>query len=281
MIDHSPSPSPRRIFAAFHPSTTSRLAIETVVDLAFRLRAELNAMFIEDADLLNLADYPFHREIGLHGRVATAPERQAIENELRAFARQAERHLAETATRQRVRWSFITSHGRIEDQIKTIGSTVDLLIVESSSRPIGRVMQLETSARTVAKLAGGSVLMVHPTQRLAEPVHAIIQSTDEAKRVTKAAAELADRFEGALGIHLVVDETARNNLDAIVKDHLGRVAEQTITEAVAAIDRQELERILELSRGGMLVLSADNPLLTDDDTWNAIARSPCAVLLVR
>ncbi|MDH3661381.1 MAG: hypothetical protein OEU92_15365 [Alphaproteobacteria bacterium] len=143
-------------------------------------------------------------------------------------------------------------------------------------------MQLEASVRTLAKLTGGSVLMVHPTQRLEEPVHAIVQSTDEAKRVTTAAAELADRFEGTLGIHLVaVDETARNNLDAIVKDHLGGVAEQTITEAVAAIDRQELERILELNRGGMLVLSADNPLLTDDAAWNAIAKSPCAVLLVR
>ena len=282
MIDRPPPPSTRRIFAAFHPSTTSRLAIEAAVDLASRLRAELSAMFVEDADLLNLADYPFHREIGLHGRVARAPARQAIENELRAFARQAERHLAETAKRQRVRWSFTTSHGRIEDQIKTIGSGVDLLIVESSSRPIGRVMQLETSARTLAKLAGGSVLMIHPTQRLAGSVHAIVQSTDEAKRVTTAAAELAERFQGALGIHLVaVDETSRKNLDAIVKDHLGGVADQTITEAVAAIDRQELERILELSRGGMLVLSANSALLTDDAAWNTIAKSPCAVLLVR
>ncbi len=282
MIDRSPSPSTRRIFAAFHPSTTSRLAIEAAVDLAFRLRAELNAMFIEDADLLNLADYPFHREIGLHGKVARASERQLIENEQRAFARQAERHLAETAKRQRVRWSFTTSRERIEDQIKKIGSTVDLLIVESSSRPIGRVMQLETSARMLAKLAGGSVLMIHPTQRLAGSVHAIVQSTDEATRVTTAAAELAERFEGTLAIHLVaVDETVRNNLDAIVKDHLGGVAEPGIIEAVAAIDRRELARILELSRGGMLVLSADTPLLTDDAVWNEIAKSPCAVLLVR
>ena len=277
-----PSASPsRRILAAFHPSTTSRIAIDAAVDLAFRLRAELSAMFIEDTSLIDLAEYPFLRQIGVHGTISRHQERQTVENELRAFAREAERHLAETANRQRVRWSFTTARGRIEDQISTASSAVDLLIVESSSRPIGRVMQLETSARTLAKLASGPVLMIHPTQRLAGSVHAIVQSTGEAKRVTKAAAELADRFEGTLGIHLVVDETARNNLEAIVKDHLGGVAEQTITEAVAAIDQQELARILELSRGGMLVLSADNPLLTDDAAWNAIAKSPCAVLLVR
>jgi predicted ATP-dependent protease len=69
--------------------------------------------------------------------------------------------LADDAVKQRrVRWSFTTAHGQIEDQIKAIG----------------RVMQLEASARRLAKLAGGSLLMIHPAQRLAGPVHAIIEA---------------------------------------------------------------------------------------------------------
>lgn len=282
MTDRPPNPPPRRILAAFHPSTTSRIAIDAAVDIAFRLRAELSAMFIHDANLLDLAEYPFLRQVGVHGAISRLQERQAVENELRAFAKQAERHLAETASRQRIRWSFTTTHGRIEDQIKAVGGGVDLLIVESSSRPIGRVMQLEASVRTLARLTGGSVLMVHPTQRVAGPVHAIIESTGDAVRVTTAAAELADRFENTLGMHLIAaDENARKNLNPVVQDHFSGVAERTTIRAIPVLSQTELAHILELSRGGVLVLSADSTLLSDDAAWNDIAKSPCAVLLVR
>jgi nucleotide-binding universal stress UspA family protein len=282
MADQShPTPS-RRILAAFHPSTTSRTAIDAAVDLALHLRAELSAMFIEDANLLNLADYPFHRQIGVHGVISRHQERRAIENELRAFARQAERHLAEIAKRRRVRWSFTTARGQIEDQIKAFGSAVDLLIVESSSRPVGRVMQLETSARRLANLTGGSVLMIHPTQRLAGPVHAIIDASSDAGKLTMSATELADHFDCALGLHLVaIDESAQKAVDKVVDVRPGQVAARSKLETVATIDQRELHRILEHSRGGILVLSAASPLLADDATWNAIAKAPCTVLLVR
>ena len=281
MISRRAPPS-RRILAAFHPSTTSRTAIDAAVDLALRLRAELSAMFIEDASLISLAEYPFHRQIGTHGAISRHQERRAIESELRAFARQAERYLAEAANQRRVRWSFTMAHGQIEDQIKAIGGAADLLIVESSSRPIGRVMQLEASARKLAKLAGGSVLMIHPTQCLAGPVHAIIEAASDVTKMTAAAAELADRFDCSLGLHLVAaDESARQGMDAIIQDHPGGIAERTQIETVPIIERQELKRILELSRGGIVVLNADSAILADDAAWNDIAKAPCAVLLVR
>ena len=144
------------------------------------------------------------------------------------------------------------------------------------------MMQLETSVRTLAKLAGGSVLMIHPTQRLAGPIHAIVEAVGDAATVTAAAAELADRFDGALGMHLVaVDETERKTLDTAIQDHLSGVAARTRVEALPAVDRDDMKHILELSRGGVLVLSADSALLTNDAAWNDIAKAPCAVLLVR
>ncbi|MGI9416599.1 MAG: universal stress protein [Geminicoccaceae bacterium] len=282
MIDQPPHRPSRRILAAFHPSTTSRTAIDAAVDLALHLRAELSAMFIEDATLLSLSEYPFLRQIGVHGAISRGQERQAFKDELRAFARQAERYLAKSANQRRVRWSFTTAHGQIEDQIKAIGGPADLLIVESSSRPIGRVMQLEASARRLARLAGGSVLMIHPTQRLAGPIHAIIEAASDAAKMTAAAAEIADRFDCMLDLHLVAaDKSARQTLDRIIQDHPDDVAARTKTETIPAIDRQELHRVLELSRGGIVVLSADSAILAEDAAWNVIARAPCAVLLVR
>ena len=62
---------------------------------------------------------------------------------------------------------------------------------------------------------------------------------------------------------------------------LNQYAERTQIETVPIIERQELKRILELSRGGIVVLNADSAILADDAAWNDIAKAPCAVLLVR
>lgn len=282
MSDPLPTRRVRRILAAFHPSTTSPIAIDAAVDLAARLRAELRALFIEDANLLGLAEFPFVRQVGVHGLIGKSFGREAMEGELRSFAAQAERHLAKAAGRRRIRWSFTTARGRIDEQIKAVAGTADLLILESSSRPVGRVLQLEASVRTLAKLAGGSVLMVHPTHSVSGPVHAIVESAADAARVTAAAAELAEHFESTLGVHLMaIDEAGREEVGAIVRDHLGGIAESASVEGLSACNTQDLKRLLDLTSGGTLILSAESALLVDETAWRKIAKAPCAVLLVR
>jgi hypothetical protein len=68
--------------------------IEAAADLALRFHAELHGVFVEDIGLLRMADLPFTRQVSL-GREPTRPlERDAIEAEFRALARQA-RHCLE------------------------------------------------------------------------------------------------------------------------------------------------------------------------------------------
>ncbi len=282
MSDPLPPRRVRRILAAFHPSTTSPIAIDAAVDLAARLRAELQALFIEDANLLGLAEFPFIRQVGVHGQIGKSFGREAMEGELRSFAAQAERQLAKAAGRRRIRWSFTKTRGRIDEQIKAIAGTADLLILESSSRPVGRVMQLEASVRTLAKLAGGSVLMVHPTHGVSGPVHAIVESAADAATVTAAAAELAGHFESTLGVHVMaVDGAERDKAGGIVRDRLGDMAETASLDALPALNTQVLKRLLASTDDGTLVLSAESPLLADETAWREIAKASCAVLLVK
>ncbi|PKN22384.1 MAG: hypothetical protein CVU64_24985, partial [Deltaproteobacteria bacterium HGW-Deltaproteobacteria-21] len=54
----------RRILVAMDPSYRSVGALDVAAELAARLGAELSAVFVEDVDLLHLAELPFAMEIG-------------------------------------------------------------------------------------------------------------------------------------------------------------------------------------------------------------------------
>lgn len=282
MTEALPPRPGRRILAAFYPATTRPNAINAAVDLAARLQAELQAMFIEHADLLHLAEFPFVRQVGVHGLIGRSLRRDAIESELRTFAAEAERHLAEAADRRCARWSFKTARGRIDGQIAAFAGTVDLLLLESSSRPIGRVVQLQTSVRTLARLAAGSFLMLHPTHPLAGPIHAVLESILEAARVTAAAAELARHFDGELVLHLVArDKEERAVLTDVIKDPILAGLNTVHAESMADLQADVLDSILAAVIGGTLVMSADCPLLVDEVSWKRIAKAPCSVLQVK
>src|SRR3989304_3336351 len=55
---------PKRIVVALDTGSLSRAAIETAARLAIGLRAELEALFVEDVNLRRLAALPFARGLG-------------------------------------------------------------------------------------------------------------------------------------------------------------------------------------------------------------------------
>ncbi len=54
----------QRILVALDASSDSRAAVEAAVNLAARFNAELTGIYVEDENLLRLADLPFVQEVG-------------------------------------------------------------------------------------------------------------------------------------------------------------------------------------------------------------------------
>ena len=94
----------RRVLIALSPSTASHSALDSAVEVAARLGAELEALFVEDLNLLALADLPFVREVSLHGVAGRPVQRAAIERQVRALAAKVQRQLTEAALRRRIRF---------------------------------------------------------------------------------------------------------------------------------------------------------------------------------
>jgi hypothetical protein len=85
--------------------------LEAAAALAGGIGAELLGLFIEDQDLLHFASLPFAHEIGHASAARRKLDVAAIERDLRARAREAERRLAGVAARIRVPSAFRVARG--------------------------------------------------------------------------------------------------------------------------------------------------------------------------
>jgi hypothetical protein len=270
----------RRVLVAFGASTASGGALEGAVEFAARLGAELEALFVEDVDLLRLAELPFVRQVSLHAGADRPLHRAELETELRALARQAERRLAEAASRRRIRFSFRTARGQVAAEVSAAAERTDLLILESLSRPFGREARLEVPVRALVARVGGSVLLVPPQRASAGPVHGLIETGAGGLRALRVAADLAERFASPLVVTArAADVAGRRRLLEQSAAALSAPAAsfRTMTEAGPA----ELDALLAAVAGGTLVLDAASTLLASEPAWERIAKAPCTVLLLR
>jgi hypothetical protein len=272
----------RRVLVAFGASTASGGALEAAVEFAARLGAELEALFVEDVDLLRLAELPFVRQVSLHAGAGRPLSRVELESELRALARQAERRLTEAATRRHMRFSFRTARGQIAAEVSAAAEAADLLILESLSRPFGREARIELPVRALVARVGRSVLLVPPQRAPAGPVHGLIEAGAGGLRALRVAAELAGRYASPLVVTVrAADAAGRRQLieqsAAAMPAPPARIEFRTMAEAGAA----ELDALLAAVASGTLVLDAASTLLASDPAWERIAKAPCTVLLLR
>ncbi len=120
--------APRRIVVLLDASAPGRAALEAAAARAAELKAELVAVFVEDADLLNVAGLPFAREIGFASAISRTMDAAAMERSLRALAQEARRSVESIAKRKPLQWSFRIAHGMLSEELLSVAAEADLVV---------------------------------------------------------------------------------------------------------------------------------------------------------
>lgn len=115
-----------------------RALIETAIDLATKLQAELATLFIEDADLLRASMLPCVREIGRLSAQTRQLESASLQRRLNAAASEAELRLRQTAEAHALRYTFQVLRGRLLPQLFEVSEQWDVMLLPPSMQPIRR-----------------------------------------------------------------------------------------------------------------------------------------------
>lgn len=233
-----------RVLAAFDPATASADVLETVIDAAVRLGADLDVLFVEDEGLLGLAELPFVRQVGLHGLPPGPLVRGLIEAELHAQALRLERRLTTLVAGRGIAWTFRSVRGRPGTSIAAAAEHADLLIIGAGARPIGRAWLLEPSLADLVARVRCPVLLHHQGPVRTGPVHVLLEAARNPERLLATATSLAGRYD----------------------------------TRVVVVPGRDMPASLQ---GGILVVDAAWPQLAEPEVWRALGRAACRVLLIR
>jgi len=276
----------RRILMALDSASEDLAAVDAVAALARRLHAELFGLYVEDIDLVRLAE---HNQMTTFSTVTAG--RPATGDQLRRALRlqtSRNRQAVETATaRHRIKARFEVRQGRLVSEVLAEAGDADLVVVGwtggTSTIPlVARRTPPAATARAVAESAGRSVLLLRPGARLTGPVLVAFDGSDAARHALVVAAAIADGDGGVLEVVLTARrlddaEAWRREVGVMLSDAGLNVT--CLDMPNAGVD--DLCRVARRDHASLIVLAAGLGLLEGAATGQLLEGLGCSLLLVR
>ncbi len=273
----------RRILVALDASRDSFAALQAAAELAELLEAELSGLFVEDEDVLHLADLPFAREMSPTATTQRALDRATVERQFRVVAEEARRALERAAQARRVRWSFRVTRGRVDRELLSAAVDSDLVALGKSYRPLTRRRRLGSAARAVAARGPAAVLITETMGAGAEqPITVAYDASACAERAMIVAARLAKSGERTLDV-LVLAATpeASRRLEARASERLTGSGLGARFRTLPPGDAEALKRALVELESALLVLGLECYPLAEEELERLLGEAGCPVLLIR
>jgi nucleotide-binding universal stress UspA family protein len=273
----------RRILIALDASAASRRMIQTAVELAAELDAEVIGLFVEDVNLLRLADSPLMREIGSFSTARRNVDVARLERQFRAQASQLRRALMQLATQRRVAYRFQVTRGAVAPEIAKATTEADLIILDKAGWSAMRRRKLGEVSRTLLTQAPNLTLVVQEDARLHLPIFLVYDGTASSQRALVTAARLLQEDIGQLTILLAANDPGhavqlqRETASWLGARGLAAYYRQLPTQNI----RNRLTHLAVSQHVGLMVLPGPKGVLDDEDLADLLDRLDCPVLLVR
>lgn len=196
----------RRILVALDASPHSLAALRAAAALAARLNAELIGLFVEDINLLRLAELPFAREVSRFSAYPQQLDRQQVERELRVRARQAQQALQGVGAVGGIRWSFRVVQGVVPVELLSAAADSDLIVLGKTGWSNRR--GLGSTARLIMIQSERPALVLPVGSRFKTPIAVVYDGSELALDALRLAASLLQAGELSLVVLIVAGDLA-------------------------------------------------------------------------
>jgi nucleotide-binding universal stress UspA family protein len=195
----------RRILVALDASRASLVALEAGAAIASRSGAELEALFVEDVDLLRAAGLPCALQVSTSG-TGHPLDRGSMESELRAVAARAREAVEGAARASGIAFTFRVTRGRVAVELLGAARNADLLVLGRASRRIGSGPG--ATARAAARESSTPVLVLGREAQIEPSLLVAYDGSAEADRALDLAARLSGDGAGELTLLLIAGSEA-------------------------------------------------------------------------
>jgi len=273
----------QQILVALDSSPASLRALEQAVELAASFGAKVQGIFVEDINLVRLAEMSFTQEVGLFSARRRRLEIRYVERQFRGQASKARRALASLAQQADIDWSFRVARGVITTELLTAAAEADLIIMgRVGLSPQGR-RRMGSTARAIL-LQATQLTLIHPRSDVHPglPVMVFFDGTAVARRALVATAQLVKGRNAQLTVLLLADsQEAAQTLQQQARQTLQPydLAAHYLWQSSAEV--RVIVQKIQMEGCQMLVLPGNGSHFDRDTILPLLDKIECPVLLVR
>ena len=254
----------RRILVALDASSQSRAALETAAELAAMHEAELHGVYVEDINLIRLARHPAAREVDPLSATPGPADPRRLERRFKRAAAEAERALAETAARQRVRWAFRVARGAVTSVLLEAAVESDLIALGRAGGGTRGPGRLGSTAREITSRRAQSVLVLQGQLRPGQTVVTLYDGSASCQRAVAAAARLCERLGAELVLIIpAADEQRASQLQTAATEMLADLPVRTRSHTLVGANLDVVLRAVHDERPALCVVGCQTSLGDD------------------
>jgi hypothetical protein len=240
----------RRVLVALDPCEVDPEDFEASARLAAGLKAELVALFVEDANLIAAAGMPFARLIPAGCRDLVALDAAAMRRAIRVAEGRAREHLSRAAQRWQLEWSFeVTEVRQAAETMAQLRSGDFLTLAGHGGR---RAAISRRTAAVRAERAPCPVMLLRRDGRRGQPVSVLYEGAEEALALGR---DLARAYESPLLVLVAGEgEGVQAGREAEAGRWLAASGTAGVAQRITAQDTAGIGRLLGEVDAGLVVV---------------------------
>ncbi len=263
-------------------ASNAEKAMAAAAVLARVIEAQIVGLFVQEENMVELAEFPFARVLDFDSPKPREVSRQLMQQ---AYARRAaicRQVLSSHAEKARVSWSFSTQQGNVSAKVEEVAGSGDYVVLSGETFGTG-VHSLVRAARTVPAFVKGVVVAtVHRESRAEGPIVAIDDGDETGVRTVSLAARLA-KLEGR-PLHLFVIAGAdadAERIEARAAELVGGRQAMTIHRCMPGAPQSIVAGLARLSPFFVVADLEGEPISDDQVAVSLLRAARAPVLLVR
>ena len=270
----------RHIAVALDCSAHSMASLRTAAELARLMKADLTGIFVEDINLLRMAELPFSHEIRIYTAQPEKIDLPELERSLRLQAKSAKEALQRIADEFMLEHSFRILRGMVPTEVITAALEADLLVLGRSGRSPSCKKGLGSTAKKALAEGKKPLLFMRPGFSAKEdPVLVLYDGSEGSRHALSAALGLL--HSGVTLNVLIVEADPAKSMEMQRELSEKVVLPDSVIEYhhLPPTDAKSLARYIRMADSGMLVLS-DRMKLPREAVHELIEEIDYPILLV-
>jgi nucleotide-binding universal stress UspA family protein len=196
----------RRIMVALDASVSSLSALYNAVDLAARLGAELIGLYVEDINLLRLAQLPFAHEVHPFSSTLRRLDALDLERQFRDEASRVRQSVLSICRDRNVPCRFQVFRGIVAAELLAAAQQADLMVLGKLGRSYSGTKRIGSITRMIVSRRSGMTLILQSDALLTSiPVIVLYDGSEQARKSLAIAAHLARLPQGRMIVFVVAD----------------------------------------------------------------------------